>query len=52
MWTGENLIKYNLWVKIISEANKVIELAGHDIRFVPEIPEYKVISTSYETWMQ
>lgn len=52
MWTGENLIKYQLWKDIIAEAKKVIELAGHDIEFVPEMPEYKVKSNSYEDWMQ
>lgn len=51
IYTNENAIKYKLWSQIIIEAKKVLALAGHDIKFVPEAGEYAIKSKSYEDLM-
>lgn len=40
-YTGENLVKLNLWRQIISWAKIVIDLAGHDIPIVPSEMNFK-----------
>lgn len=50
-YTGENLVKLNLWRQIISWAKIVVELAGHDIPIVPVDTEYKIKHETYEDLM-